>query len=691
MDLPPPPGFSSHRSSPSSSSQPCLDLNLALCPLVAPKLEPLYEEEEEEERTNGHGISSQPIPNLDDFKRKQATGGCFDGGDENESPSPLCQLPPTSEEDRDLLSRFYDLDHFFTNANTTTMAACASGSDESKSEWAIVPAPNDIPGTLASLVVPPNMKRNHTPRSAEMVRVSNLNDEEKIYFRNLVRRRRMMYDSLRVLLLVDGERVGSKSRTSANLMPATGMTSRGLSLNRDKRVIGSIPGINIGDIFFFRVELCVLGLHGQTQAGIDSVAASQSPNGEPIATSIVVSGGYEDDEDTGNVIIYTGQGGKMRSNFKHSVDQKLTSGNLALERSLNYGIEIRVIRGFKFAGSPSGKIYVYDGLYRVVKYWMDVGKSGFSVYKYKLVRIVGQEEMGSCVLKHAQHIKEQLMKGVMPFGYMKLDISNGRENFPIPIFNNVDRDPYPLYFEYLPHPVYPKSILSNSPIHGCMCVSNCSENCSCAEKNGGEFPYDNSGILLKGKPLIYECGKSCRCPLSCRNRVSQKGLRSRLEVFRSPDTGWGVRSLDLIRAGAFVCEYTGVVVTQQQSELVSMNGGSLIHPSQFPNRWYEWGDLTEVLPNYPRSMFPPLPRVNFSMDVSQRRNVACYLSHSGNSPNVFLQFCLYDHGDVSYPHLMIFAMENIPPLKDLSIDYGVGDTCLTDGAGIMTTTNLPPS
>ncbi|KMZ75896.1 hypothetical protein ZOSMA_10G01650 [Zostera marina] len=236
----------------------------------------------------------------------------------------------------------------------------------------------------------PNMKRNHTPRSAEMVRVSNLNDEEKIYFRNLVRRRSMMYDSLsRVLLLVDGERIDSKSRTSANLMPATGMTSRGLSLNRDKRVIGSIPGINIGDIFFFRVELCVLGLDGQTQAGIDSVAASQSPNGEPIATSIVVSGGYEDDKDTGNVIIYTGQGGKMPSNFKHSVDQKLTSGNLALERSLNYGIEIRVIRGFKFARSPSGKIYLYDGLYRVVKYWMDVGKYLGKIRDLKMLDLGG--------------------------------------------------------------------------------------------------------------------------------------------------------------------------------------------------------------------------------------------------------------------------------------------------------------
>ncbi|KAM4105916.1 hypothetical protein ACB094_04G028100 [Castanea mollissima] len=57
------------------------------------------------------------------------------------------------------------------------------------------------------------------------------------------------------------------------------------------------------------MELCVVGLHGQAQAGIDYVPASQSSNGKPIATSIIVSGGYEDDEDVEDVIVYTSQGG----------------------------------------------------------------------------------------------------------------------------------------------------------------------------------------------------------------------------------------------------------------------------------------------------------------------------------------------------------------------------------------------
>jgi hypothetical protein len=39
--------------------------------------------------------------------------------------------------------------------------------------------------------------------------------------------------------------------------------------------------------------LCVVGLHMQIQAGIDYLPKSRCSNGEPIATSVIVSGGYE--------------------------------------------------------------------------------------------------------------------------------------------------------------------------------------------------------------------------------------------------------------------------------------------------------------------------------------------------------------------------------------------------------------
>ncbi|KAF5185094.1 Histone-lysine N-methyltransferase Su(var)3-9 [Thalictrum thalictroides] len=514
----------------------------------------------------------------------------------------------------------------------------------------------------------------HSSRSGEMVRVTDLGIEDQVYFRDLVRRTRMVYDALRIFLIQeeDNEKgLGFGRRMRADLKAASMMKDRGAWLNRDKRIIGSIPGVYIGDVFFFRMELCVIGLHGQAQAGIDYVPISQSSSGEPVATSIIVSGGYEDDEDAGDVIIYTGHGGQSRNSARQCVHQKLEGGNLALERSKFYDIEVRVIRGIKCDKAPVGKVYVYDGLYKIIDCWFDIGKSGFGVYKYKIVRIANQPEMGSSIFKFAAELRAQPLS-LRPFGYLSLDISKGKENFPISLFNDIDSDRDPLLYEYLVNPIYPPfSYPQMNNSRGCDCISSCCGGCFCAQRNGGGFPYDHNGILLRGRPLVFECGTSCRCPPTCRNRVSQSGVKYRLEIFRSRETGWGVRPLDLIPAGSFICEYTGVVLTMQQATIFAMNGDSLVYPSRFPERWMEWGDISQVYPDFKQPTIPQAPSLDFAMDVSRMRNVACYFSHS-STPNVLVQFVMYDHTSTSYPHLMLFAMENIPPLRELSLDYGVG-------------------
>lgn len=448
------------------------------------------------------------------------------------------------------------------------------------------------------------------------------------------------------------------------------MRSHGLWLNRDKRVVGPIAGVYVGDMFLYRMELCVVGLHGQPQAGIDYLTASESSSGEPIATSIIVSGGYEDDEDSGEVLIYSGHGGQDKFN-RQRAHQKLEGGNLAMERSMHYGIEVRVIRGFRH-GAGASKFYVYDGLYRILDCWFDVGKSGFGVYKYKLSRIDGQPVMGSSIMKLAEALKVRPLE-VRPSGYISLDVSMKREAVSIPVFNDIDSNNEPLCFEYLPKSVFPAFLVNQCGMGtGCECPSGCREDCLCAAKNGGEFAYDPNGILFRGKPLIFECGISCKCPPFCRNRVTQKGLRSRLEIVRSKEAGWAVRSLELIQAGSFICEYSGVVLTRDQAQIFSMNGDSLIYPNRFAGKWAEWGDLSRIFPNYVCPSYPSVPPLDFAMDVSKMRNVACYISHS-STPNVFVQYVLYDHNNISFPRLMLFALENIPPLRELSIDYGVAD------------------
>lgn len=558
---------------------------------------------------------------------------------------------------------------------------------------AIVALPNNSSPSQVSSVVVATRKRS-SQRVKELVRFDGVTPEYTTLNRATIRKTRIAYDSLRILSSVEDKKsntqppnnnnngvsdssVKRKKRVRGDTHAATTLRTRGMWLNREKRIVGAIPGINVGDLFLYRMELLVVGLHCQTQAGIDYLPASMSPNREPIATSVIVSGGYEDDVDDGDVIVYTGHGGQDSKHSRQVAHQKLEQGNLALERSMRYGVEVRVIRGMKYEGSvsASNKVYVYDGLYRIVDCWFELGKSGFGVFKYKLVRIDGQERLGSAVLKYARMLKMDPLVVSDSVCCLSLDISMNKESVPVRLFNDIDADDGPLRFEYLPRPTFPLFVFHQSgSTMGCECVQSCADDCFCALKNGGGYPYNRSGTLLRGKPVIFECGQYCKCPPNCPNRVTQKGLKVRLEVFRSKESGWGVRSLDVIHAGSFICEYAGIVVTKGQAQVLSMNGDGMVYPSRFPERWADWGDLSQVSPDYVRPSYPSIPPLDFALDVSTMRNVACYIKHSV-TPNVFVQYVLYDHNNLMFPHLMLFAMETIPPLRELTLDYGVVDDC----------------
>lgn len=96
---------------------------------------------------------------------------------------------------------------------------------------------------------------------------------------------------------------------------------------------GHIAGIKPGDSFGGRGELAILGLHKQMMRGIDDV---NNPRG---AYAIVLSGGYADDDDTGNEFTYTGEGGQ--EGRKQAKDQTWTRGNLGLQRSCQTQTPVR--------------------------------------------------------------------------------------------------------------------------------------------------------------------------------------------------------------------------------------------------------------------------------------------------------------------------------------------------------------
>ena len=150
------------------------------------------------------------------------------------------------------------------------------------------------------------------------------------------------------------------------------------------RLFGHVPGVTLGQEFRDRAELSQAQVHRPLQAGI-------SGSGQDGADSIVVSGGYVDDEDYGDQIIYTGAGGRDQSTGRQIADQTLERGNLALATSCDQGLPVRVVRGADGDETYSPQVgYRYDGLFSVVRYWPEVGADGFRVWRYDLCSIAGQ-------------------------------------------------------------------------------------------------------------------------------------------------------------------------------------------------------------------------------------------------------------------------------------------------------------
>ncbi|XP_052229285.1 histone-lysine N-methyltransferase SETDB1-like isoform X4 [Dreissena polymorpha] len=159
------------------------------------------------------------------------------------------------------------------------------------------------------------------------------------------------------------------------------------------------------------------------------------------------------------------------------------------------------------------------------------------------------------------------------------DISYGKENVVISCVNGVDRH-YPDYVDYSNQRIPATGVKLNLDPNFLVCC-NCEDNCrdrskcacqqltveSSAVTNGGK-PIPDSGYRHRRleEPLssgVYECNSRCKCDKRCGNRVAQNGLQNRLQVFKTEKRGWGLRCLDDIPHGGFICIYAGQLLTDQ--------------------------------------------------------------------------------------------------------------------------------
>ena len=148
-------------------------------------------------------------------------------------------------------------------------------------------------------------------------------------------------------------------------------------------LIGHPPGVVVGALFDTRAELHAANVHRELRAGICG-------RPETGAESIVLAGGYVDDRDGGDRILYTGAGGRDPNTGRQTAHQSFEGAraslwNRALAVSCANERPVRVARGYGERPHGPAAGYRYDGLWRVGRYWSEPGEDGWRVLVFELL------------------------------------------------------------------------------------------------------------------------------------------------------------------------------------------------------------------------------------------------------------------------------------------------------------------
>ncbi|XP_067868772.1 histone-lysine N-methyltransferase EHMT1-like isoform X6 [Heterodontus francisci] len=232
-----------------------------------------------------------------------------------------------------------------------------------------------------------------------------------------------------------------------------------------------------------------------------------------------------------------------------------------------------------------------------------------------------------------------------------VDIGRGYEHVPIPCVNSVDDEPYPNDHKYVSQNCVtsPMNIDRNiTHLQYCFCDDDCSSNnCMCGQLSIRCW-YDQDGRLLPEfnmlePPLIFECNHACGCWRTCKNRVVQNGIRVRLQTYRTNKMGWGVRSLQDIPKGHFICEYVGELITDAEADV------------------REDDSYLFDLDNKEGEVY--------CIDARYYGNVSRFINHLCE-PNLIPVRVFMSHQDLRFPRIAFFSSRDIKSGEELGFDYG---------------------
>uniref|UniRef100_A0A1J3FTG8 Histone-lysine N-methyltransferase SUVR1 n=1 Tax=Noccaea caerulescens TaxID=107243 RepID=A0A1J3FTG8_NOCCA len=283
------------------------------------------------------------------------------------------------------------------------------------------------------------------------------------------------------------------------------------------------------------------------------------------------------------------------------------------------------------------------------------------------------------------------------------DITVGKENVEIPWVNEIN-DEVPPRFRYIGHCVVFQdaavkfSVSSVSDDQACFsCIGDCLDssptpcNCTIAYTVDGllkedfleariseardqrkqvlqfcqECPLEKAKkeeVLepCKGhikRKAIKECWIKCGCGKRCGNRLVQRGIHNKLEVFFTPNgKGWGLRTLERLPQGAFVSEYVGEVLTIPELYQRSFDN-KLTSPVILDARWGSKESLED--------------NKSLCLDGTRYGNISRFLNHRCLDANLIEIPVHVETPDQHYYHIAFFTTRDIEAMEELTWDYGI--------------------
>uniref|UniRef100_A0A8C3A864 Euchromatic histone-lysine N-methyltransferase 1a n=1 Tax=Cyclopterus lumpus TaxID=8103 RepID=A0A8C3A864_CYCLU len=233
------------------------------------------------------------------------------------------------------------------------------------------------------------------------------------------------------------------------------------------------------------------------------------------------------------------------------------------------------------------------------------------------------------------------------------DISRGYEAVPITCVNGVDSEPSPDNFKYIPDNCVTSPLNIDRDIthlQHCSCTDDCSSStCMCGQLSL-QCWYDNmdgncnlADFCQREPPVLFECNHACSCWRTCRNRVVQNGLRARLQLFRTQKMGWGVRAMQDIPQGTFICEYVGEIITDAEAD--KRENDSFLFTLE-----NKVGDV-------------------HCIDARLFGNIGRFINHLCE-PNLLAVRVFTMHQDLRFPRIAFFSSKSIKAGDQIGFDYG---------------------